>query len=129
MMLADIRRQIRDGIAGLYASGDGPNGSITIETPFVFPNGDLLDLAVEQTPDGFVVSDLGETWGWLFRTSGIDDLTPDCRKRIREIENGTGVRFQRGTLRYRCNSGADLASGVHLVAQAAMQMAELRHHA
>ena len=128
-MPTDIRRQIRDGIAGLYDGGNGPNGSITIETPFVFPNGDLLDLSVQQTPDGFVVSDLGETRGWLFRTSGIDDLTPDCRKRIREIENSTGVRFQRGTLRYRCNSGTDLASGVHLVAQAAMQMAELRHHA
>ena len=128
-MPTDMRQQIRDGVAALYDCKDSPYGATTILTPFVFPNGDLLDLAVEQTPDGFVVSDLGETWGWLFRTSGIDDLTSDCRKRIREIENGTGVRFQRGTLRYRCNSGADLASGVHLVAQAAMQMAELRHHA
>lgn len=126
-MPADMRQQLRHGIAALYDCEDGPNGTIAIPTPFIFPNGDLLDLVVEQTPDGLVVSDLGETWGWLFRTSGIDDLTPDCRKRIREIENGTGVRFQHGTLRYRCNSSADLASGVHLVAQAAMQMAELRH--
>lgn len=127
MMLADIRRQIRDGIAGLYDGGDGPNGSITIETPFVFPNGDLLDLAVEQTPDGFVVSDLGETYGWLFRTSGIDNFTPARRQKVREIENGTGVRFWHGNLRYECESSSQLAMGVHLVGQAALQLAELRH--
>lgn len=127
MTLADIHRQIRDGIAGLYGGGDAPNGSITIETPFVFPNGDLLDLSVEQTPDGFVVSDLGETYGWLFRTSGIDNFTPARRQKVREIENGTGVNFWRGVLRYECESSSQLAMGVHLVGQAALQMAELRH--
>ncbi len=127
-MPTDIRQHLRAGIAELYDCKDGPNGTTAILTPFIFPNGDLLELFVDETLEGFVVSDLGETWGWLFRTSGMEDLTSGCRKQIREIENGTGVQFQRGTLRYRCNSGADLASGVHLVAQAAMQMAELRHH-
>lgn len=127
MTLADIRRQVREGIAGLYDCEDDQNGSITIETPFIFPNGDLLDLSVEQTSDGFVVSDLGETCGWLFRTSGIDNLTPARREKIREIENGAGVQFWHGTLRYECQSSADLSMGVHLVAQAALQVAELRH--
>ena len=127
-MPTNIRQQLSDGIAALYDCKDGPHGTTAILTPFIFPNGDLLDLFVEETPNGFVVSDLGETWGWLFRTSGIDDLTPDRRKRIREIENSTDVQFQRGILLYRCNSSADLASGVHLVAQAAIQIAELRHH-
>ena len=124
---ADIRQGIRDGIAGLYDYKDGPNGSITIETPFIFPNGDLLDLSIEQTADGFVVSDLGETCGWLFRVSGIDNLTPARREKIHEIENGTGVQFWHGALRYECQSSADLSMGVHLVAQAALQVAELRH--
>ena len=124
---ADIRQGIRDGIAGLYDCEDDPNGSITIETPFIFPNGDLLDLSIEQTADGFVVSDLGETCGWLFRVSGIDNLTSARREKIHEIENGTGVQFWHGALRYECQSSADLSMGVHLVAQAALQMAELRH--
>lgn len=124
---ADIRQGIREGIAGLYDCEDGPNGSITIETPFIFPNGDLLDLSVEQTSDGFVVSDLGETCGWLFRTSGIDNLTPARHEKIHEIENGTGVQLWHGNLRYQCESSGDIALGVHSVAQAALQMAELRH--
>ena len=127
MTLADIRRQVREGIAGLYDCEDDQNGSITIETPFIFPNGDLLDLSVEQTSDGFVVSDLGETCGWLFRIAGIDNLTPARHQKIREIENGTGVQFWRGNLRYQCESSDDIALGVHSVAQAALQMAELRH--
>ena len=126
-MLADIRQTIRNGIAGLYNCEDGPNGSITILTPFVFPNGDLLDLSVEQTSAGLVVSDLGETYGWLFRTSGIDNLTPARLRKIHEIENGTGVQFWHGNLRYECDDSGDLALGVHLVAQAALQIAELRH--
>lgn len=127
MTLADIRRQIHEGIAGLYDCEDGPNGSITILTPFIFPNGDLLDLSVEQISGGFVVSDLGETCGWLFRTSGIDNLTAARREKVREIENGTGAQFWQGNLRYQCESSGDIALGVHSVAQAALQMAELRH--
>lgn len=126
-MLTDTRRTVRNGIADLYDCKDGPNGTTAILTPFIFPNGDLLELFVEETPDGFVVSDLGETWGWLFRTYGIDNFTPARRQKVREIENGTDVHFWRGVLRYECESSSQLAMGVHLVGQAALQMAELRH--
>ena len=109
MTLADIRRQVREGIAGLYDCEDDQNGSITIETPFIFPNGDLLDLSVEQTSDGFVVSDLGETCGWLFRVSGIDNLTPARHQKSARLRTGPACSFGAAT----CAISAKAAATSH----------------
>lgn len=48
---------------------------VQIRTPFIFPDGDLIDLYWRETPQGQVVSDLGDTRGWLFISGGNAQLT------------------------------------------------------
>ena len=48
---------------------------VLIRTPFIFPDGDAIDLYWQNSPNGQVVSDLGETYGWLFANGGNESLT------------------------------------------------------
>ena len=48
---------------------------VQIRTPFAYPDGDLIDLYWRDTPKGQVISDLGDTYGWLFLNGAHDKLT------------------------------------------------------
>ena len=82
-------------------------------------------LSVEQTSDGrFVVSDLGETCGWLFRVSGIDNLDPGSPPR-KSARSRTGPVSNSGMA--PCAMNAKAAPTFQWVStwslQAALQMA------
>ncbi len=48
---------------------------VQIQTPFLMPDGHQIDVYWRDTPWGQVVSDLGDTYGWLFVNGAYDRLT------------------------------------------------------
>ena len=49
---------------------------VQIATPFLMPDGHQIDLYWRDTREGQVISDLGDTYGWLFVNGAYDELTP-----------------------------------------------------
>ena len=49
---------------------------VQIRTPFLMPDGHHINLYWRDTRKGQVVSDLGDTYGWLFVNGAYDELTP-----------------------------------------------------
>ena len=90
---------------------------VQIRTPFVFPDGDLIDLYWRDTDAGPVVSDLGDTYGWLFINGGNDGLTAEQNRAYDEACQTYGVERRGGVLLARVSDGK-VADAVVRLAQA-----------
>lgn len=73
-MTYDVCNSLRSQLGELFDCEDA-GSRVQIHTPFVLPDGDGIDLYWRETPRGQVVSDLGDTLGWLFINGGNSGLT------------------------------------------------------
>ena len=90
---------------------------VQIRTPFIFPDGDLIDLYWRDTPQGEVISDLGDTCGWLFVNGVHQRLTSKQDQAYNAACSIYGVERRDGLLLSRVQGG-DLADSVVRLAQA-----------
>lgn len=51
------------------------NGFIKVKTPYLYPDGDVIDIFVKYKDSGFILTDLGETIRWLLTHSISDFLS------------------------------------------------------
>ena len=73
---AEIPAVLRSQMGNLFECE--PAGErVQISTPFLMPDGHQVDLYWRETPRGQVVSDLGDTYGWLFVNGAYDELTSE----------------------------------------------------
>ena len=90
---------------------------VQIRTPFIFPDGDLIDLYWRDTSLGQVVSDLGDTCGWLFINGAHQELTSEQSQAYDEACSIYGVERRDGLLLAHIADG-NLADAVVRLAQA-----------
>lgn len=96
-----------------------------IRTPFLYPDGDSIDLFVKHAGDIWTITDLGETSRWLRMQSLSPKRTPKQQAMIEDVMLNHGVEFFKGMLMARCHSMSDYAPTVLRVAQAAVRVADL----
>ena len=96
-----------------------------IRTPYLYPDGDYIDLFCKVVDDVVTVSDLAETTGWLRMQSLAMRRSPKQRRIIEDTCVTHGIEFYRGMLQARCRRGDELASVVTRVAQAALRVSDL----
>lgn len=96
-----------------------------IRTPYLFPDGDNIDLFCKAEHDDLRVSDLGETTGWLRMQSVGSRRSQRQTKLIEDACVTHGVEFYRGMLQARCRPDDELAEVVTRVAQAALRVSDL----
>ena len=96
-----------------------------IRTPYLYPDGDNIDLFCKVEGDVVTVSDLAETTGWLRMQSAALRRSPKQRRLIEDACVTHGVEFYRGMLQARCRPGEELAQVVTRVGQAALRVSDL----
>ena len=96
-----------------------------IRTPYLYPDGDNIDLFCRVVDDVVTVSDLAETTGWLRMQSLAMRRSPKQRRLIEDTCVTHGIELYRGMLQARCRRGDELASVVTRVAQAALRVSDL----
>lgn len=96
-----------------------------IRTPYLYPDGDNIDLFCKIQGDVVTVSDLAETTGWLRMQSAAQRRSPKQTRLIQDACLTHGVEFYRGMLQARCRPGDELAQVVTRVAQAALRVSDL----
>ena len=75
-MKAEIPSVLRSQMGNLFEcqlAGE----RVQISTPFLLPDGHQVNLYWRETDRGQVISDLGDTYGWLFVNGAYDELTPE----------------------------------------------------
>ena len=96
-----------------------------IRTPYLYPDGDNIDLFCKDEGDVVTVSDLAETTGWLRMQSAALRRSPKQARLIEDACVTHGVEFYRGMLQAQCRPGEELAQVVTRVGQAALQVSDL----
>lgn len=96
-----------------------------IRTPFLYPDGDYIDLFCKASEDVITVTDLAETTGWL-RMQTVARHRSVMQKRLIEDTCVThGIEFCNGMLQAHCRRGDSLADVVMRVSQASLRVSDL----
>ena len=124
MSETDLCRDFGGGLAALFQCS--PHGEYQrIRTPYLYPDGDNIDLFCKPQGDVTLVTDLGETTRWL-RTQTISPRRSAKQRALLDDACLThGVEFYRGMIHARCRNPEHLSAVVLRVAQAALRVSDL----
>jgi hypothetical protein len=101
------------------------NNYIRIRTPFLYPDGDVIDLFYTELDGEPNVTDFGETLRWLRMQSLSPKRSPKQQKLIEDVCLNHGIELYKGMLMSRVKKGESLAKTVIRVSQGAMRTADL----
>ena len=121
----DLSGTLRDSLPGLFECSLAPDGAVRVRTPMLYPDGDLIDAFVVEQGGEYLVTDFGDTLGWLQMHSVSDSLTPNQRGRADDVCQDLGVERDRGQLTLRCRDRTEIANAVHRLGQAAVRIADI----
>lgn len=101
------------------------NGRIRIRTPYLYPDGDVIDVFLVD--DGFptTLTDFGDTLGWLWTQTAAKDRTARQQRLIQDVVLTHGVELYRGMLTIRVQDSKSLAEAVTRLSQAALRVSDL----
>jgi hypothetical protein len=101
------------------------NGYIRIRTPYLYPDGDVIDLFLRGEGESATLTDLGETLSWLRMQSVAQRRSPRQNKLIRDVCLNHGIELFRGMLMVRLRPSDDPGTAVTRLAQAALRVSDL----
>ena len=98
---------------------------IRIRTPFLYPDGDVIDVYQSRTAEGTSLTDLGESLRWL-RDQGLGQRRTTKQARlIDDIVLNHNVELFKGMLLVRVGEAEQLASPLTRLVQACVRVADL----
>lgn len=95
-----------------------------IRTPYLYPDGDNIDVFCKAANGVVTITDLAETTGWLRMQSMSLRRSPKQNQLIEDTCLTHGVEFYQGMLQARRRPEESLAATVTRVAQAALRVSE-----
>ena len=95
-----------------------------VRTPFLYPDGGVIDLYCRRHNTSITVSDLGETTRWLRSNSAGERRSARQCELIEDVRMTHEVEFFRGMLLARTDE-AGLAETINRVAQACLRVSDL----
>ena len=101
------------------------NQYIRIRTPFLYPDGDVIDLYYKEDGEYVILTDLGETLGWLRMQTTDQRKSSQQRQFINDICLNLDVQLYRGMLTIRLKRTDDLAQAVMRLCQATLRVSDL----
>ncbi len=117
--------QMKGQLGAMFVCSQFPNDMVRVRTPLWFPDGGVIDLFVRQgKTNGFVVTDLGESLGWLRTQSISGRRSPKQDKLIADVSMTLGVEIFKGQIVLHTTS-EKIAQSVMKVGQAAVRLTDL----
>jgi len=116
---------LRGRLSTLFECSSAPQGSIRVCTPFMYPDGDIVDLFVYEQDGRPVVTDYGESLDWLQMQSLHDQLTNNQIQMVEDVCLTLGVELNSGQLTLRCANISELGDVIHRLGQAAVRVSDI----
>jgi hypothetical protein len=110
---------------GLLFSCSPVNQYTRIQTPFLYPDGDIIDIFYREEGDAAVLTDLGETLRWLKMQTVTQRKSPRQRRLIADICLTHNIELYRGMLTTRVRRSEDLTSAVMRLSQGILRVSDL----
>jgi hypothetical protein len=118
-------REIATTIAELFSCST-VNDYIRIRTPFLYPDGDVIDIYLKEKQEGqYILTDLGETLRWLRMQTVSPKRSEKQETLIEDTLLTHGVERYKGMLLLRLQGKENLASAVTQLSQAAFRVSDI----
>lgn len=101
------------------------NSSTRIRTPYLYPDGDVIDVFLVNDRFPTTLTDFGDTLGWLWTQTVSNRRTDRQQRLIRDVCATHGVELYRGMLTARVREPAMLPDVVVRLSQAALRISDL----
>ena len=124
MNCEQLREKVLNTLPILFACQE-ENGRLKIATPYLYPDGDYIDLYLVELPTGLCLTDLGETMGYLADHGISPRQSPKRRKIVNDVLLTQGVELFRGELRVPLDDWDKAAWTVMRLSQAIVQIGDL----
>ncbi len=98
---------------------------VRIQTPFLYPDGDIIDIFFQGEGDIGTLTDLGETLRWLRMQTVTQRQSRKQQQLIADICLTHNVEFYHGMLTVRVRQSEDFAADVIRLAQCALRVSDL----
>jgi len=110
---------------GLLFTCEHVNQYIRIQTPFLYPDGDIIDIFYQEEGDTITLTDLGETIRWLGMQTVAQRKSPRQRQLIADVCLNHNLVLYRGMLTVSVRRSDDLTSAVMKLAQGILRVSDL----
>jgi hypothetical protein len=117
-------KEIEEKIGNLFTCSE-VNGYVRIRTPYLYPDGDVIDLFFREQNGSYTLTDLGETLGWLRTQTVALKKSPKQRQLIADVCLNHGVELFRGMLTARLKTSDEITDALTRLSQAALRVADL----
>ncbi|MBM3298969.1 MAG: DUF1828 domain-containing protein [Deltaproteobacteria bacterium] len=124
-MNCDQVRELALSSLPILFSCEQEDSYLKLTTPYLYPDGDYIDLYLVETDDELYLTDLGETLGYLSDYGISLKQSPKRNKVINDILLTQGAELFRGELRVRVLDGHEMAWHMTRLSQAAVQVSDL----
>ncbi len=101
------------------------NGRTRIRTPYLYPDGDAIDVFLTGDEFPATLTDFGDTLGWLWTQTVSNRRTNRQQRLIEDVCLTHGVELYRGMLTVRVSDPKALAEAVGRLSQAALRVSDL----
>ena len=98
---------------------------VRVRTPFLYPDGGVIDVFVQLHDGHFTVTDLGEALGWLRLQSVSAQRSPKQQRLLQDVCMTLGVELFRGQLLLRGDEPAQLSDRILRLGQAVVRASDL----
>ena len=125
MNTQEMCTSLRESTPALFECSPAPIEGVKIRTPFVLPDGDIVDVFVVERSGGYVVTDFGDALGWLRTQSIRGKLTPRQRDLLKDICMTLGIELERGQLLLRVGEINEIGEAVQRIGQSIVRVTDL----
>lgn len=112
-------------LGSLFTCREERNGFTRIRTPYIYPDGDVIDLYFKISQERPLLTDLGETRRWLMSQTTSEFLSKKQEQALQDILLTHDVEEYRGALVVRVGEMEGLAAAMARLAQAAIAISNL----
>lgn len=110
---------------GLLYSCSPVDRYLRIQTPFLYPDGDVIDIFYQGDENTGTLTDLGETLRWLRMQTIAQRQSPRLQQLIADTCLTHSVEQYRGMLAVRVRRSEDFAANLTRLAQCALRVSDL----
>jgi hypothetical protein len=115
--------EIEHRLSGLFLC-EQVGDVVRIQTPYLYPDGDLIDIFYSEAGGVPTFSDMGETLRWLRTQTSAAKRTQRQTRMIQDISVSQGVELHSGVLSVRSDAGR-FAEDITLLAQTCLRVSDV----
>jgi len=123
-MSASVCDAIAESLGALFTCSE-VNGYTRVRTPFLYPDGDVIDLFLSEKAGSVTITDFGETLRWLRMQSLSPRRSARQQKLIEDVCLNHGLELYRGMLMARVQPGESTSAVIVRAAQGALRVADI----